>query len=534
MAETRELNFIISAVNKAEKTFKEVEGQVDGMRGKMNKIAPDLKKAAAIGVAAFGALSAVIIKSGLDIDKASSIIVKGTGASGKELENMVKSARNVSRVVPQSVDEVAIAVSELNTRMGLQGEVLEEATRLSVNFARVNNLEIGPSIQLMGRLFNSLEIDASEIPKILDKLTYAAQQTGISADRLISSIVEAGPAFEELGFDLDRSIALFSQFEKYGARPEEVISSLNLALNRLAREGFTDAEEAFNEYLNRIKEAPSLLEAVTVSSELFGSRVGAKVAEDIRAGRFEVDEFVASLQEADGTLERTANASMTVGDQIKILKSNVLDILAPTEEMRAQFAEVVNQITEWVRENEELIQSLVVGVGQAMEYAIKVIMKMIEWIGKLTQWLEDKIFSILTAGLRLREDWEKTKDFFRNIWESIKNIFGSAIDWIMDKLQPLLNAIERVRDLGAGIGQRVGGALETARGWLPFAEGGIVRRPTLGLLGEAGPEAVIPLNKMGAIGGITININGGYFLSETVAEDIGNQIIGKLKKTMKL
>jgi len=32
---------------------------------------------------------------------------------------------------------------------------------------------------------------------------------------------------------------------------------------------------------------------------------------------------------------------------------------------------------------------------------------------------------------------------------------------------------------------------------LPFAEGGIVRRPTLGLLGEAGPEAVVPLARLG-------------------------------------
>lgn len=36
-----------------------------------------------------------------------------------------------------------------------------------------------------------------------------------------------------------------------------------------------------------------------------------------------------------------------------------------------------------------------------------------------------------------------------------------------------------------------------------FAEGGIVTKPTVGLVGEAGPEAIIPLNRMG--GGITVN-----------------------------
>ena len=44
----------------------------------------------------------------------------------------------------------------------------------------------------------------------------------------------------------------------------------------------------------------------------------------------------------------------------------------------------------------------------------------------------------------------------------------------------------------------------------PLAEGGIVTGPTAALIGEQGPEAVIPLSKMGAMGGnITINMPVG-------------------------
>ena len=43
-----------------------------------------------------------------------------------------------------------------------------------------------------------------------------------------------------------------------------------------------------------------------------------------------------------------------------------------------------------------------------------------------------------------------------------------------------------------------------------LAEGGIVNGPTLAMIGEAGPEAVIPLNRAGVLGNnITINVNGG-------------------------
>ena len=39
-------------------------------------------------------------------------------------------------------------------------------------------------------------------------------------------------------------------------------------------------------------------------------------------------------------------------------------------------------------------------------------------------------------------------------------------------------------------------------GWVPFAKGGIVTRPTHALIGEAGPEAVVPLSRLAAMSGI--------------------------------
>ena len=43
-----------------------------------------------------------------------------------------------------------------------------------------------------------------------------------------------------------------------------------------------------------------------------------------------------------------------------------------------------------------------------------------------------------------------------------------------------------------------------------LANGGIVTSPTLAMIGESGPEAVVPLNRAGGFGGgVTINVNGG-------------------------
>lgn len=62
-----------------------------------------------------------------------------------------------------------------------------------------------------------------------------------------------------------------------------------------------------------------------------------------------------------------------------------------------------------------------------------------------------------------------------------------------------------------------------------FAKGGIVTRPTIGLIGENGPEAVVPLNKAGGMGGTsyTINVTAGI---GTNGAEVGKQIVEAIKK----
>ena len=62
-----------------------------------------------------------------------------------------------------------------------------------------------------------------------------------------------------------------------------------------------------------------------------------------------------------------------------------------------------------------------------------------------------------------------------------------------------------------------------------FAEGGIVTRPTVGVFGEAGPEAVIPLDRMGSLGGTTINVTVNAGMGTDGAE-VGRQIVDALKQ----
>jgi hypothetical protein len=64
-----------------------------------------------------------------------------------------------------------------------------------------------------------------------------------------------------------------------------------------------------------------------------------------------------------------------------------------------------------------------------------------------------------------------------------------------------------------------------------FADGGVVNSPTLGIIGESGPEAVIPLDRMGGMGGgINITVNAGLV---STPDQIGQEIIQAIQKAQR-
>jgi transcriptional regulator with XRE-family HTH domain len=66
---------------------------------------------------------------------------------------------------------------------------------------------------------------------------------------------------------------------------------------------------------------------------------------------------------------------------------------------------------------------------------------------------------------------------------------------------------------------------------VPLAEGGIVTRPTNALIGEAGAEAVIPLDRMGEMGNrVTVNVAGSV-ISEGQLQSVIQDVLYNLNRT---
>lgn len=98
---------------------------------------------------------------------------------------------------------------------------------------------------------------------------------------------------------------------------------------------------------------------------------------------------------------------------------------------------------------------------------------------------------------------------------------------LMAKMDAIAAKMKRTVDIDVRVTETVSRIVSTiSAGGIPrMAEGGIVSRPTLALIGEAGPEAVVPLSKMNSGGGdININVNGGLATSAEIGQAITNAL----------
>lgn len=122
------------------------------------------------------------------------------------------------------------------------------------------------------------------------------------------------------------------------------------------------------------------------------------------------------------------------------------------------------------------------------------------WNGIIT-FFETTKTNLQTATQKLTADmlarWEKFKGGIIEIWRAITGAIKGHINnqlQFVNKLIDALNSIKvEIPEWVPGIG---GNKFGIDLPHVPYlAEGGIVTRPTLAMIGEAGPEAVVPLKK---------------------------------------
>ena len=343
-----ELAIVVSAKNQAKSVLEDVNtqlAQTEKSAGGANKALLAMGGAvAAIGAAAVGTM-VVVGKMALDVQKdyddAVDSLIIGTGASGEALDAMGQSVKNLktgTAGLGTDMRTIGATMAELNTRTGATGEQLETLTGSIMDFSRLTGTDSVQNTRLLTRTMGDWGVSMEDGSALLDKMFGAGQAFGISIDSLAGKLVQFGAPLRQMGFSLEESMAMLGKWEKEGVNTELVIGSLRIAAGKFADQNIPLAE-GLADVSDRIKNAATDSEALTIAMETFGARAGPDMAAAIREGRFSLEEAIATLDSTSGSLADATDRALDFGDRWEMTVAKVQVAMQPLGEAMWNLAE---------------------------------------------------------------------------------------------------------------------------------------------------------------------------------------------------
>lgn len=399
------------------------------------------------------------------VDEGGDNVIRATGATGKEAEALQESYKNVAKTFKGDFSEIGTVLGEVNTRFGYTGEELEETTKQFLRFADITGTDAKTAVANVSKALKAAGLEDKDYTKLLDQMALAAQKSGISVDTLTEGLTKNGSTFRAMGFDTESTIAILSQFETAGVNTETVLAGMKTAAKNWATEG-KNAKDEFSKAITEIASAPTEVEKTQKAMEIFGKKAGTEVADAVSTARVNYADFISEMKNSEGTVKTTYETTKDAFDDVDILIQNV----------KTDFADFVgDMMTEYGPELKEGFKM----IGDAIKGVIDFVFTFTEALGE-------------TFGelyLKLEKAWEWIKkvgegaaEFLANAGKSI----GSSVNVkeLYEKKTGKTLTENEWKDILEKSGYDYGGH---------FAKGGIVKQATRAIIGEAGAEAVVPL-----------------------------------------
>jgi hypothetical protein len=362
--------------------------------------------------------------------------------------------------------------------------------------ARQANQRLGNVLDSMG--FGSATDRVAAYAESLEKTiavdadVIKATQTKLATfSNLTKTVNKAGGAFDRATVAaLDMAAAGFGTAEGNAVQLGKALQNPIKGITALAKSGidFTDQEK---EKIRTLVESNKMLEAQDIILAAIEKQVGG------------------TAEESASSFQKLMFALMGVADVFGDLLLPAIDAIAPK----------VAAFSKWAAENPELMKKISIAfVGFTAAVIALNIALSLNPIVLIALGIGVLIGLLAVAYLKF--------EGFRKI---IDKVFGGIKWWINNVTIPsfelMLNVVKTIFNGIAKLWNNTVGKLSfKVPSWVPglggkgfdipdipmLAAGGIVTGPTLAMIGEAGPEAVIPLDRMGSMGGnnITINVQG--------------------------
>lgn len=294
--------------------------KMGGLKGIMAKVLP------AASVAAAGK---ALYEIGETFDEMTDSIIVGTGATGETLESLKQSAMDMATTVPMSFGEAGNIVQDLNTRLGLTGDTL---TAVGTQIAQVGDMtgEAFDTEAFAGAM-SAWGTSAEEMSGQLDTLFAVSQSTGIGMNELTGIVESAAPQMQTLGYSFEETAAMAGMLDKAGLDANGTMSKMSKALTTLAKDGeepgeaFKRVTEEIGNYIEQGDEAA----AINAATDLFGTRGATQFVAAVQSGSMSIDEFAEAMGNSDGIIGETQERTMDFSERVQLLKNRFMELLEP-------------------------------------------------------------------------------------------------------------------------------------------------------------------------------------------------------------
>ena len=513
-------------------------GSIEGRLGKVGRSFGRFGRAAAIGIGAVGvAGAAAVIAVGRDLVNMERLlaqtetVIRSTGGaanvSAEDVADLGQAIQDLSGIQQESVMEGAnllLTFRNVANEAGAGNDIFDQATMAMTDMATAMGTDVSSQAIRLGRALNDPTAGLAALTRV--GVTFTDQQKD-----QVEALMESGDLLgaqkiilRELNTEFGGSAAAFGETTAgQFARAKEQLGDMAETIVVRLMPAITTAVKWFRE---------DAIPAIQAFSDWVGPRLTAAF-----------DTVVAWVRANWPQIQTTISNVLT---QVQTVVSTAVEFI------RTLWAAFGDDIIGHVRRAWPLVQQTIQGVMQVIQGIITTVGAIIRgdwgdiWNG-IVQILKGA-WRVMVATIRtaintartvIGAAWQVIKNLTQGAWEGIKNAVRSGVDGLMSIVRSIPG---RIRSVASGMWDSITNGFRAAINaivglWnnfsitfggydipgpgpnipgftidtpdIPYlANGGIVTGPTLAMIGEAGPEAVIPLGRGGAGNTVTINIYG--------------------------
>lgn len=415
------------------------EGFLGGMRSKMMAFSGAATKYVTLPILGIGA---GMLAAGMQVDQAYDNIIAKTGATGKKLEGLKQSFKNVAGNTPEDMAKVSDALAEVHQRTGFTGKGLEDITTKLIEMGRVAGQQLDfkkASIALAG--FN---LNARQQSAMLDKLFVVWQKTGVPIQRVIQLVSMGGPIFRQFGLSLDQTALLLGRFEKAGIPAQFAMRGLQKAFTQAAKEG-KEPKQALEELITTMQDLAregKTAELNDLAIKMFGPR-GLGLAEAVANGKISLKDFQLELGNTSDAIRKTAERTDDFPEKMKKTFNKLVLAVAPfgliIMDALGQVADFVGDVLEPVADFFEKMPGPVKTAILAVGGFLALVGPLVAVLGFLISPLTLVVAGIAALAVGMYELYTNNKEvreFLDGIWESIKG----GIQFVRDLFEILFGS----------------------------------------------------------------------------------------------